>query len=233
VKWNDKKSTPDEQTLIEHLLSDEAKTQLLTLVDIPPPSKKYIEEVAICEGGEDCKAPKVAYKQAPDMCGRCEYYEGEYYRSKPNCTSKEVDLFLTSEETSWKYVLEAICKTRGRIVGYIDLIHRFEVLASYDAQLDENWIWKDYKTEVMPYVFVIEAKPKIKVFQQVLRQIKTYKDFIWAGSNQLPLLNSFSEIYFVVATYEELSSTILSAFENEEILVMHVEPPTEGQQRLG
>lgn len=104
------------------------------------------------------------------------------------------------------HATEVICKNYNFIAGYADLLFMATVTVRMSLKLSEDWVWKDFRTQEYKERIVIDAKPELKDFGAVLRQIKTY-------------MNLLNVPRGVIATYSDPPAELVELLKNEGVYV--------------
>ena len=62
-------------------------------------------------------------------------------------------------------------------LGSIDLYIRVDLHIKQSIHLRKNWTWNDFKKEDREFEILIEFKPEINSYSEVLRQVKVYESY--------------------------------------------------------
>lgn len=160
------------------------------------------------------------YPGATNSPGRCKYLTepqknehdryptikapGQVYTGRLISSEKQ-EVGVTNYET------EVICKNGNFIIGYADILLQITITNQLDLTITQDWIWDKYDSFTMTWGIIIEAKPVLKGFGAVLRQIKTYLETI---GQQEP------ERYLgVIATYSDVSEQTREVLAKEKVFV--------------
>lgn len=168
-----------------------------------------------------CKICNCSYRRMP-LEGQCScggeliisYVKQEH--SKRYYLDENQKRYIVNEKTKtlkYKNTIKIIKTEPERCIlnnkYYIGSVDLFLTVRNdkIDVEIDDGWVWKDFDNRFMEKEIIIEFKPTIKSFSEVLRQINVYKKYL-------------SGALAVVITYSDCSR-FKKIFEENNILLIH------------
>jgi hypothetical protein len=108
---------------------------------------------------------------------------------------------------------EAIMRNGTFIIGYADAVIDICCEMSVSLEIENGWIWENAINDENEIKILVEAKPKLDSIGEVIRQLKTYMQCIYAYGHHY-------DIRPVIATYTKLNDDALEYLANEGISVV-------------